>query len=269
MLKYLWLLLQLLLYSAFAASENSLEIITLNNRPAEEVQPLLTPLLDPEDRVIADGANLIIRAAPERLEQIRNLVAQLDTNLHNLLITVQQGHDLNADALNASANLAVEIPLHHPSAAKGVISGQFNEGRSQASSNNTQTLRTLEGETAHIQAGQAVPIPSITVYDSGYGYPAAAESTALIEATTGFAVTPRLNGDHVLLAVSPWSDRLQHNGAISTQSATTNLRARLGEWVEIGSIQDSSHYQQRGALSRIRENSSSDLHILVKVEIID
>jgi type II secretory pathway component GspD/PulD (secretin) len=263
------LILMLLCNSWVYAEESALEIITLNYRPAEEVRTLIAPLLDPSERVAADGANLIIRASPERLEEIKALVAQLDAKLHNLLITVVQSRDISAAELNASANAAINVPLDKPSDISGRIQGRFNAAQTRTVADNTQTVRTLEGQTAYIKTGQTQPVQSVTVYDSRYGYPLAANSAAMIEATTGFAVTPRLNGDEVIMAVSPWSDRLQNNGAIATQSAQTNLRARVGEWVEIGGVREASEQQRDGTLARIRGSRSSELHILVKVEIID
>jgi type II secretory pathway component GspD/PulD (secretin) len=269
MLKKSLFILMLVCSSLVYAEESVLEIITLNYRPAEEVPPLLAPLLEPSERIVADGANLIIRATPERLEEIRALVAQLDAKLHNLLITVLQGGNISAEELNAGARVQLNVPLDKPADASGRIQGQFHAAQSSAAADNTQTLRTLEGQAAYIKAGQSRPVRSVTVYDTGHGYPAAVSSTAMLEVTTGFAVTPRLSGDEVLIAVSPWSDRLQNNGAIATQSAATNLRAKLGEWIEIGGIRETSQYQQDGALSRIRENRNSALRILIKVEIID
>lgn len=264
------LIFLLLVFSTGAFSDDSvLEIITLNNRPAEEVQALIAPLLEPSDRVAADGMNLIIRATPERLSEIKKLIEQLDGKLHNLLITVLQGQNISADELNASASVSVDIPINKPSSASGEIAGQFHAAQSHHNTDNTQTLRTLEGQTAYIKAGQALPVQSITVYNSGSGYPVATNSTTMIEATTGFAVTPRLNGDEVIMAVSPWSGQLQNNGAIAIQNATTNLRTKLGEWVEIGSAQEAQQFQQNGTLSAIRDNRNSSLRILVKVEVIN
>jgi type II secretory pathway component GspD/PulD (secretin) len=267
--KALLFILMLVCGSLVHAEESVLEIITLNYRPAEEIPPLLAPLLEPSEGVAADGANLIIRAAPERLEAIKALVAQLDAKLHNLLISVLQGRDVSAAELNAAAQVRFNVPLDKPSATSARIQGRFQDTQSRTSAENTQTVRTLEGQPAYIKAGESRPVRSVTVYDSGYGRPAAVNSTTMLEATTGFAVTPRLSGDEVLLAVAPWSDRLQRNGSVATQSAATNLRAKLGEWIEIGAIEESSQQQQDGTLSRMRENRNSNLRMLIKVEIID
>ncbi|MGR8934314.1 MAG: secretin N-terminal domain-containing protein [Gammaproteobacteria bacterium] len=251
------------------AQDSVLEIITLQNRPAEEVQTLLAPLLEASERVAADGANLIVRAPPERLAQIKALVEQLDAKLHNLLITVVQSEKLSADELNAGADIRLNIPLNKPSDISGRIQGRYAERQSRGGTDNTQTLRTLEGRTAYIQTGQSRPVQNITIYNAGSGYPAAVGSTTLIEATTGFAVTPYISGNAVIMTVSPWSGRLQNRGAIATQSASTQLSAKLGEWIELGAVRQTGQFRRDAPLAQRHEIRNSDLRILVKVDLID
>jgi type II secretory pathway component GspD/PulD (secretin) len=267
MLRPYLLALTLLFSVAASAEESVLAIIPINYRPAEEIQPLIVPLLDPSDRVAADGANLIVRTAPQRLEQIKALIAQLDSKPHNLLITVLQGQNLSAEQLNTNASVYLNVPLNKPSSTSGEIQGELNAYQERRITDNTQTIRTLEGQPAFIKVGKAQPVQSWAVY--GYGYPAVVSSTTMLEATTGFAVTPRLSGDEVLIAVSPWSNQLQNNGVIDTQSATTNVRAKLGEWVEIGGVQEESQHSGQGFLSANSGSRSTALHILVKVEDLE
>ncbi len=108
--------------------------------------------------------------------------------------------------------------------------------------------------------GNVHPVQSRQHYP---GYPA---TTEYVDTTTGFAVTPRLNGNQVIIEVSPWSDRMQRNGAIETRSAHTTFTAELGEWVEIGGTFESSQYSQDGLLSRSRSTSQDEMHILIKVD---
>jgi hypothetical protein len=46
------------------ADDRVMEIITLQNRPAAEIQPALTPLLDATDVVSASGFDLIVKTTP-------------------------------------------------------------------------------------------------------------------------------------------------------------------------------------------------------------
>ena len=249
------------------AEPSVMEIIALQNRTSESVQILITPLLEPQDRVIASGNSLIIRTSPDRLRAIQQLIDKLDTPIQNLIITVVQDRYLTADALNAGANVRLSVPIDQPSKTRGSIRGHLYQTRDHGSLNNTQTLRTMDGTTAHIKVGRAHPIRQTSIYHPRYGYPEVYSSTEFIEATTGFAVTPRLTGSNqVVLEVSPWSDRMNRYGMIETQGAQTRVRVNLGEWVEIGGVNEDSHYDSSGLLSKSYRSQSDNLHILIKVD---
>lgn len=250
-------------------AESIIEVIPVYNRPAAEIQPLLKPLLDKSDQVVADGANLLIKTSPERLAEIKTFVSQLDSRQHNLLITVLQNSQMSADELNANARARVTIPANNRSKTTGEISGHVYQTQSTSTSENTQTIRTLEGSTAYIKTGNSTPVQNVQIYNPGYGYPAISTQTEYIDAGTGFAVIPRLNGDQVTLEISPWLEHMQANGQIQSQSAQSNVRVNLGEWVELGALAENNQQSSAGRLTNIRQTGTSQLHILIKVEQVD
>lgn len=262
-------LLVFLFLPPVAQSEPVMEIITVYNRPASELYPLLLPLLENTDQIVANGDSLIVKTEPERLQTITNLIRKLDTPLNNLLITVIQSLDVTADQLNAGVNFDIQVPTNNPGQPRGYAQGYYNQGRTQHNNQNTQTIRTLEGVPAHIKAGNIVPITSYQVYPDAYGYPYQSRSTQLIEATTGFEVTPRLVGQQVELEVAPWSDRFNHQGNIETQSANSVIRANLGEWVDLGSVAESGQRSGISTFGYNRQGGQSDLHVLVKVDRVN
>jgi type II secretory pathway component GspD/PulD (secretin) len=247
------------------AEQTVIEVIPLANRPASEIQPLLEPLLEYTDHVVANGSNLVVKTTPERLTEIKALVSELDTRLNNLIITVIQSRHLTADELNAAARVRISGPIDDPSKARASVYGHYYQNRNQYASESTQTIRTLEGNTAYIQAGSAYPAENVQIYDSGYG-PIISTTTGFIDTTTGIAVTPRLSGEQAILDVSPWSDRLNARGQIETQGAQTTIRVKLGEWVELGGINEDSQNNSNGNLARIQQLNQNRLHILVKVD---
>ncbi|NOQ37103.1 MAG: hypothetical protein GQ569_14625 [Methylococcaceae bacterium] len=231
--KITFLLLFLFSLSCYAAN-TVMEIIPLHNRPASEIHPIIAPLLDSSDSIIPNGFNLIIKTTPTKLREIKALIKQLDSALNNLSITVIQSKDISAAQLNAGIDVDINIPLNKPSDTQGQINARFRQKKSQRSRHNEQVLRTLEGTLAYIKTGSNHPVQSTRIYNSGYGQHTVTRQTQFIEATTGFAVLPRLNGDQVMLEISPWSDNMRHSGRIETQGARTTIRTRLGTWVEIG-----------------------------------
>ncbi len=86
------------------------------------------------------------------------------------------------------------------------------------------------------------PIQNIQIYSSGYDYPTFSRSTEFIDATSSFAVTPRLVGQQVLLDVSPWTDRASARDQFDTQKVPSSFRINLGEWVELGGIHETGQH---------------------------
>lgn len=272
-------LLLMLIIPTTSLAESVVEIITVYNRPASELQPLLIPLLESTDQIVANGDSIIVKTTPERLQTITNLIRKLDNPVNNLLITVIQSRNATAEQLNAGIGFDINTPLPNPSGPRyagndrnlfqGRIYGQNSKINSTHDNQNTQTIRTLEGETAHIKVGNTYPITNYQVYPGGYGYPAVTQSTQLVEASTGFEVTPRLVGQQVVMDVSPWSDRFNGQGQIQSQEAQTTIRANLGEWVDLGGVDESGQSAGNTTFSYNRQSRQNNLHILVKVDLVN
>jgi type II secretory pathway component GspD/PulD (secretin) len=269
--KLLPLILITLLNNISFAAETIIEVIPVNNRPASEIQPLISPMLENTDRVIADGSNLIVKTTPDRLNEIKKFINNLDSRLNNLIITVIQSKHTTADELNAAARVNLNIPIDDMSKSSGRITGHYYQTDDRNSNESTQTIRTLEGNTAHITVGKTYPIQNVQIYNFGYGYgyPAVSTATEFINATTGFAVTSRLAGQQALLDVSPWSDKANARGQLETQGAQSTIKINLGEWVELGGIDETSQNSTNGNLATIRQTRENRLRILVKVDKAD
>jgi len=256
--------LSLALFQNLARADDSvMEVITLQNRPVTEIQPLLSPLLESNEAITGEGFNLIVKAQPNRLESIRSLVKQLDTRLRNLNISVLQTSNKSAEQLNAEAAIAAT-----PSAIQ--MHGMTGDTRDVNSQRTAQQLRTLEGQPAHIEVGQIRPVENYSMYNSRYGYSGIAVNTQLQQASTGFAVIPRLQGDNeVIVDIAPWSDRFLGNNWITTQSVQTSVRARLGEWIEIGGTGEQAQTDRQGFTGFNYSTQKNELKILIKVDLAD
>ncbi|MCK9394722.1 MAG: hypothetical protein M0Q44_03950 [Methylobacter sp.] len=262
MKKLLALIFITLLGNSALAADTIIEVIPLTNRPAFEIVPLLAPLLGNAAQFVDNGSNLLVKTTPDRLAEIKDLVKQLDVRQSNLLITVIQSRHATADELNAAAGVKLDVPVNNPSKSSGKISVDLYQTQNKGADESTQTLRTLEGAPALIKIGNTYPKQNF----SGYGYPT---TTQFIEATTGFAVIPRLVGQQVILSVSPWSDKMNGRWQIETHNAQSTFRVKLGEWVELGGADNSSNSNSNSALVNTRQIDKNQMHILVKVERVD
>jgi type II secretory pathway component GspD/PulD (secretin) len=265
----LTLLLLVFVIPNIVLAESVVEVIPVNNRPASEIQPLLLPLLESTDQIVANGDSLIVKTTPERLQTITNLIRKLDNPLNNLLITVIQSRDTTAAQLNAGIGFDIQVPLQQPGNVRGNVQGYYNQSQGQNNRQNTQTIRTMDGAPAHIKAGNVIPITSYQTYRNGYGYPYENRSTQLVEATTGFEVTPRLVGKEVLLDVSPWSDNINAQGQFQTQEANTSIRVKLGEWVDLGGVDESGQSNGNSTFGYNHQSGRNNMHILVKVDVVN
>lgn len=246
------------------ASEIVMEIIPLSNRPASEIYPLVAPLLDVSDSLIPNGFNLIVKTTPAKLRELKAVIKKLDTSLTNLTITVVQTQNFSAEQLNAG--IGINLVVNNLSRSQGYVKGRYQQQHRQNNINNEQVLMTLEGTAAHIKVGRHHPISHTQVYYSAFGERIESQQTQLIEASTGFVVLPRLNGEQVILEISPWSGTLQNNGNINTQEVTTTFRTRLGEWIEIGAVNQQHNSETTENLSYQQKNHIKRLRIMVKVE---
>lgn len=261
-----FLLSFLLVFSLTEKALAEMEIITINNRPATDIENLLLPLLQPEERIIANGSNLIIRTTPERLVEIQGIIEKLDTPIENLIITVVQGHDISADQFNIAAKVQARITTNDKANQSFRFDAKSRKTKSKDQQENTQTLKTMDGQPAYIKVGSAHPIQDVQIHPTGYGYPALSTRTQYLETSTGFAVTPRLAGqDQVILDIAPWSDNFR-NRKIDTQGLHTTIRTRLGEWIEIGGNTENYRSDATTLLSEVRTTRTQDMHVLIKVE---
>jgi len=274
----------LLLSPVAAAGE--LEIINLRHRSAEDVLPVIRPLLEKDD--VASGMNyqLILRTSPQNLEQVKKLLESIDVAPRRLKITVLQNADSETIArltgVSGNIGLSREARVAVPDSGGngGGLNVELGQGqdrlkagvistRALEDERNTQQLQVLEGNRALVRGGQSVPVPQRQVIQGPWGT-RVIDSVQYQEIGSGFYVLPRVNGDRVTLEISTQNDALVPDGGdypvMRVQQASSTLSGRLGEWLEVGGLgqqkdNDNSTLSTRGA-SRTQEQRT----VLIKVE---
>ena len=255
-----------------AAIAQDLEIIELKYRRAEDVIPIVQPLLDPGGALSGLDDRLLVRTTPENLGQIRAAVAALDRPQRQLLITVGQGTVTNLDSAGAhgSATIGggdVQVGVNRPPAAEPgaqvVVRGQ----RQQADLHNQSSVRTLEGSETWIGMGQSVPVTTTQVTPGWAG--TVQQSTSYRDVSTGFYATARVSGDLVTLEISPRQQeyhRAAGAGSIQTRGADSVVTGRLGEWIPLGAVRESASGTSSGLLVWGRHAGTSEYSAWVKVD---
>jgi hypothetical protein len=266
MLKIIFLFLSIFLSTSCTANDLVIEVVPLNNRFASDIQPLISPFLEDSELIIANRSSLIIKATPLRQKEIKKLINQLDTRLDSLTITVIQSKTQNAQSLNTSANINLNFVKNRRSNFSTDFRGRFGNTNDLNDSNSRQQIQTLDGKSAYIKIGKTHPVENTQLYHSEYDRPIISSNTQLIEASTGFLVTPRLSGKQVTLEVTPWSDKMNNDGTVSTQSGHSTLRVNLGQWVEIGGVDRHSQQSSNGILSHAYSTANQSTKTLIKVD---
>jgi hypothetical protein len=276
----------LLAVSVVHAQSTVLEVIPLRYRAAQEVIPIIQPLLPPEGSVSGLQGQLVVRTTPANLEEIKRILASIDVAPRQLLITVRQDADTARSQSRAEISGSVggehgrvTVPGSRETRGGNVVlregddrvRANVQESESTASDRNTQSVRVLEGREAYVSMGQSVPVRERQVRRAVVGgqvVEQVVEGTQYRDVATGFYVVPRITGDRVTLDVSPQRESMsrQMPGAVNVQSMTTTVSGRLGEWMEIGGLSRDASGQQTVILGRSSSATRDSRRVLVKVD---
>jgi type II secretory pathway component GspD/PulD (secretin) len=256
------------------ALAQELTIIDLRHRRAEDVIPVVQPLVEPGGVVSGVDAKLLVRTSPANLAQIRAAVEAIDRPQRQLLITVGQGTvtDTSTGRARGSATIGngdVQVGVNRPPSSQSGVQASVRGGSQQASLRNLSSVRTLEGSETWIAVGQSVPFTTTTV-TPGWGG-AVQRSTTFRDVSSGFFATARLNGDLVTLEISPRQQQFQPSrtgGTVQTQGANTVVNGRLGEWMQVGAVREASSGSETGVLVWGRQTGSAEYSAWVKVDAV-
>lgn len=263
----------LLVALATVASARELQLIELRYRLAEEILPVVQPLLEPGG--VLTGANevLFVNTSPANFEQIRQAVELLDRRPRQLMITVGQGtvtRDERTDLRGAATvgSGEVRVGVNTPPGAESSAAVGARSGSQRADLHNTSSVRTLEGTETYIALGQLVPLTATQVVPVARR-PLEYTSTEYREVSTGFYATVRLHGEMVTLEVSPRQQRLRAAATapvVETAALVSTVSGPLGEWIPLGAVQQAGGGETTGLLLWGRHSAESQYSAWVKVD---
>lgn len=284
MTRFVWLFVALLFALQAVAVPDDIHVITLKHRPAQELIPVIRPLLDPADAVSAMDYRLLIRTSPKRLANVERVVQQLDVAQRNLTLTVRQGSQAEnrgtSQGLSGEVDIGRDARVTLPRGANddrgAVIEHQSGDARlryqtraerGSASDNRTQTLRVQDGKPAYIRLGQSVPHVKRIISLSGRQL-AISQGVEYQNVVTGFEVLPRVQGERVQLDITPRLSSLADpaSGLANFQELRTTVNVRLGEWVDLGGISGAGENVRRAIVESATAGSTEQRSVWLKVE---
>jgi type II secretory pathway component GspD/PulD (secretin) len=281
-------LLLMVLLAGPALAQTTVEVIPLKYRQADQVIPVLQPLLGREASISNFQNQLVIRATSAELAQVKRVLAGIDTPPRRLLITVRQDADVSGSRREAEVsgsignnNARVTVPGSSSREGGNVVLRDGDDrlrarvvDSSQAGGERTaQTVQVLEGYSAFIRAGESQPVRNrqvVRTMVNGQWVDRVVETTDYREATTGFNVRPRLQGEMVTLDIDPQRETFdeQRRGTVNVQRVSTTVSGRLGEWMDLGGISEERSNDSGGILSTRSVRSSDRRGVQVKVELL-
>jgi type II secretory pathway component GspD/PulD (secretin) len=224
------LLLSLVASAAFA--QGNLEVISLRHRTAEQVIPVLRPLLEPGGALSGQFNQLIVRTSADNLAQIRAALEAIDRPARRLVISVR-----------------------------------FDDARTSRTEQVDQRVQVLEGGRAMISNGESRPLRQRQVVRTPGGA-VVTDTTEVQDTATGFEVVPRVSGASVFLEIAPQREQFApgNAGAIRSERAASTVSGRLGEWFELGGASRASAGARSGTFSASERTAIDERRIWVKVE---
>jgi hypothetical protein len=275
-----------LLVMPAASAQTTVEVVPLKYRKSEQVIPVLQPLLGRDSSISGFQNQLVIRATPAELAQLKRVLADIDTMPKRLLITVRQDADLDRARREAelsgsigNENARITIPGSGSREGGNVVfrdgddrlRGRVVDSQGSSSSSTSQTIQVLEGSSAFIRVGESRPVRSrqvVRTVVNGQIVDRVVEGTEFRDANTGFNVVPRVQGNLVTLDIDPQREVFEEGrrGTVNVQRMATTVSGRLGEWMDLGGVNESRSDNQSVLLGRSSTSSSERRGVQVKVE---
>ena len=241
-------------------AQHALEIIPLRHTTVDQVLPALRPLLEPGGTLTGQQGQLIVRASPANVAEIRRALEAIDRASRSLQILVRfdDSGDFARQQIEASGRIGnrgsdVEV--------------RAQDSRGAREERVDQRIRVLEGSRAYISTGQSRPVMQRRVIQTPVG-PVPQDTFEVQDAVTGFEVVPRVSGNRVFVDIAPQRQSFDSRGGVQEQRVTASASGRLGEWFELGAIAGGGARDDRGLASASRSRSSETRRIWVKVEEI-
>ncbi|WP_165857597.1 secretin N-terminal domain-containing protein [Marinobacter sp. JSM 1782161] len=248
------LLLLLMTHAALAAPQ--LRTFSLNNRPADDIAAQLRQLY-PQDQlnVTAQGQNLAVRAEPQVLNEIEQLIGTMDVAPVQLRITVRSGQGRSGQRQGGGVSIN-----------NGNVSVQAENKVTTTRRNQEQTLVVQDGQSAHIKSGQVRALP--VAVQGGFNPAVLLDQ---VDISSGFVITPQvISRQQIQLQIMAFDNTPQGDlpAGYETEGVVTMRRVAPGDWFELGSTQTRQGGNQSGITYEVGGSSQRSQHFEVKVEVM-
>jgi hypothetical protein len=260
-------LLGILVVASAQADDRTLTTIPLKHQLPSQVLPVIQPLLGSGSTAAEFNSQLVLNVTDEELAKVRKLLDVIDRQPRELLITVR------TPGSSTTRNRGVSVAGSVGNANE--VRFGVDDSTSNESSTGQQQVRAVEGMPARISIGVTTPVTSSYTLANGQRV----TSQEYVPVNQGVNVIARVVNDRVILDIAQQNDQLASrkrvrgasvSGAprIQTQSISTQVSGRIGEWIPLGGINQSSAADSRGPGGVSRSSLSEVNTVVIKVEVL-
>jgi len=267
------------------AESMKIEIIPMKNRMVEDVIPIIKPLIIRGGTVTGMNNQLIVKTTPSNIELIKSVLEQIDNAHRKLLISVKRSNNNNINTEEDgfsikfdSKNIKIKAPdiseegaiVQNKNGKRNVIRYRKSYEEFQEQEDNIFYVNALEGNPAFINMGQLIPVRNQTTVVTS-GATVVQENIEHHNVSSGFYVTPKLQGKNVTLAISPHFAKInqKEKNIINVQNISTTIYGKLGEWMPIGGVDQSQNSSDKKNLVNKKQYGNEKSSIFVKVEEVE
>ncbi|MEZ5566026.1 MAG: hypothetical protein R3F24_11110 [Gammaproteobacteria bacterium] len=263
------------------ADNRTLTTIALKHQLPSQVLPVIQPLLTSGSTAAEFNGQLVLNVTEEELAKVRQLLGVIDRQSRQLLITVRtpanstsQSRGVTVDGSIGNDNVRIGTGHTGVGNRDGLRIG-VDDSTSNESSTGQQQVRTVEGMPARISLGVTTPVTSSYTLADGRRV----TSQEYYPVNQAINVIARVIDGRVILDIDQQNDKLadqkrsQGTNAsrapiINTQSISTQVSGRVGEWIPLGNIDQSSHADTSGTSGVSRSSRSEINTVAIKVEVL-
>lgn len=238
------------------ARAQQIDVIELRHRSAEQVLPLLQPLVEPGGALTGQGYRLFLRTSAANRRQLRDLLDRLDVPLRQLLLTVSQDRADERTTEQRAADGSLTIGSRGVGGSAAAAAGNARHWSTRRA---VQQIRVIEGAPAYVEMGTAVALAFRQWVVTTQGR-TELRGTVYYDALTGFHARANVAGDEVTLELTPELSALPADGGSARLSTTA--RGRLGEWIAVGGADVRGEAAADGA----RNSEATRYGVWMKVE---
>ncbi|MDD2833657.1 MAG: secretin N-terminal domain-containing protein [Methylotenera sp.] len=256
-------------HSAYAVE--AFKIISLQNRLAADILPMIQPLLDANGVVTASQNHLIIRTSDENMAQIEQVISTLDKSRVNYKIRINRSHAKQGTVKDYSASGQTRIGDVELKTGNNTHRNQqhlqidLHNGQIEANTTNSQMLQILEGERGFISTGQIIPFTQEWLAYT-QRYISAQKITTLIEIQTGFSVRPYSMHNQLLLEITPTFMQVQKNQTIQFEQLSTTMTIEKNQWVDLSHIMHNNDEVSRAILTQSARQNNEEVQLKIRVD---